>query len=199
MSQAGSLLLIDDEPQVVDLLRDFFEEQGYSVMSALNGRDALVLASLTRPDTVLLDIRMPDMQGPDVLRELRALDDSVSVVMVSGTDDEALARDLLKAGAFDYVRKPFMFDHLETIVRMAVLLGKRPPLRDVDTPRSAESWALADNEPDDTGAWCALCHEPMPAGDTTAVRERGVTYHAACWLGRPAGGPVAARQLAGRA
>src|SRR5688572_13323432 len=135
MSHEGSLLLIDDEPQVVDLLRDYLEEQGYSVMSALNGRDALVLASLTRPDAVLLDIRMPGLQGPDVLREMRAVDSSISVVMVSGTDDEDLARDLLKAGAFDYVRKPFMFDHLETIVRMAVLVGRRRPLDEVDAPR----------------------------------------------------------------
>src|ERR687892_866670 len=125
MSTLGSLLLIDDEPQVVDLLRDYFHEQGYSVMSALNGRDALVLASLTRPDAVLLDIRMPEMQGPEVLRGLHTLDDSITVVMLSGTDDEDLARDLLKAGAFDYVRKPFMFEALEDIVRLAVLMGRR--------------------------------------------------------------------------
>ena len=198
MSRAGSLLLIDDEPQLVDLLRDFFEEQGYSVMSALNGRDALVLASLTRPDTVLLDIRMPELQGPDVLRELHTLDDSISVVMVSGTDDEDLARDLLKAGAFDYVRKPFMFDHLETIVRMAALVGRRQPPRDVLAPSSTEPWTLAENEPDEAGAWCARCQEPVPTADTTAVREHGVKYHAACWLGRSTEGASPARQLAGR-
>src|SRR5262245_4239464 len=113
MRQKGSLLLIDDEPEVVDLLRDYLEEQGYSVMSALNGRDALVLASLTRPDAVLLDIRMPELPGPEVLQALHALDASIQVVMVSGTDDEGLARDLLRAGAFDYVQKPFVFEHLE--------------------------------------------------------------------------------------
>jgi DNA-binding response OmpR family regulator len=199
MSHEGSLLLIDDEPEVVDLLRDFFEELGYSVMSALNGRDALVLASLTRPDAVLLDIRMPELQGPDVLRELQKLDESIRVVMVSGTDDEALARDLLTAGAFDYVRKPFSFDHLETVVRMAVLVGKRPVLREVHAPRSTEPWTLDANELDDAGAWCALCQGLIRPGDTSALRQRGAMYHAACWLTRPAEPTAADGQLAGRA
>jgi DNA-binding response OmpR family regulator len=198
MSHAGSLLLIDDEPQVVDLLRDFLEDQGYSVMSALNGRDALVLASLTRPDAVLLDIRMPDMQGPDVLRELHRLDESIRVVMVSGTDDEDLARELLQAGAFDYVRKPFSFDHLETVVRMAVLVGKRPVPREVQPPRSTEPW-LAANELDDADAGCALCQGLIRPGDTSALRQGGAMYHATCWLTRSAGRAVADGQLAGRA
>jgi DNA-binding response OmpR family regulator len=198
MSQAGSLLLIDDEPQVVDLLRDFFEEQGYSVMSALSGRDALVLASLTRPDAVLLDIRMPELQGPEVLRALHELDASISVVMVSGADDEDLARELLRAGAFDYVRKPFLFDHLETVVRMATLVGRRQPLREPEAPRPLEPWALGENEPDDDVVWCARCQGPLAGGDTSAVRERGAKYHAACWLTRTAERSGAGAQLAGR-
>jgi hypothetical protein len=91
-----------------------------------------------------------------------------------------------------------MFDHLETIVRMAVLVGRRQPLLDVDAPRSVEPWTLAENDPDDTGTWCTRCQAVLPAGDTSAVRERGATYHAACWLGRGSESPVSDRQLAGR-
>jgi DNA-binding response OmpR family regulator len=194
MSQSGLVLLIDDEPQVVDLLRDALEAQGYSVMSALNGRDALVLASLTRPDAVLLDIRMSPMQGPEVLRGLRELDPSISVVMVSGADDEDLARELLQSGAFDYVRKPFMFDHLDTIVRLAVLVGRRAPLRELPAVASLDRWTLAENELDASQAWCGTCQGPVAASDTSSVRQGGTTYHAACWLGRVAeavGTPVA--------
>jgi DNA-binding response OmpR family regulator len=180
--------VVDDEPQVVDMLRDYFQEQGFSVMSAVNGRDALVLASLTRPDAVVLDIRMPEMQGPDVLRELRALDASISVVMLSGTDDEDLARELLKQGAIDYVRKPFMFEDLDTIVRLAVLVGKREPVREVPTASSPEPWAEVDDT--DAEAWCALCQGTIAPTDTAAVRERGAKYHAACWLGRTTDAPV---------
>lgn len=194
MNRAGSLLLIDDEPQVVDLLRDFFEERGYSVMSALNGRNALVLASLTRPDAVLLDIRL---QGPEVLRALRAMDASISVVVLSGPDDEDLALDLLGAGAFDYVCEPLVFDHLETVVRMAVLAGKRPPLPEPHAPRPAESWGFAESDHEDD-IWCPRCQGPVTLGDTSAVRERGVKYHAACWLSWTAERTAPGRQLVGR-
>lgn len=196
MSRDGSLLLIDDEPQVVDLLRDYFQEQGYSVMSALNGRDALVLASLTRPDAVLLDIRMPQMQGPDVLRELHRIDDSITVVMLSGTDDEVLARELLKEGAFDYVRKPFLFDNLDTIVRLAVLVGKREPVRD-PPPRTTEPWTPANDLGDAMiDSRCVRCQAPVLATDTAAVRERSGMHHAACWLNQSVA--TGGHQLAGR-
>ncbi|HEU4369148.1 MAG TPA: response regulator [Methylomirabilota bacterium] len=184
--------MIDDEPQVADLLRDYFEERGYAVMSALNGRDALVLASLSRPDAVLLDIRMPQMQGPDVLRELHRIDDSITVVMLSGTDDEGLARELLNAGAFDYVRKPFLFDNLDTIVRLAVLVGRRAPVRDLPASRSIEP--VDDLEDAGAGTCCVRCQAPILATDTTAVRERSAMYHAACWLNHSAA--TAGRQLA---
>ena len=195
MSRSGLVLLVDDEPQVVDLLRDALEAQGYSVMSALNGRDALVLASLTRPDAVLLDIRMAPMQGPEVLRGLRELDPSICVEMGSGTDDEALARELLTSGAFDYVRKPFMFDHLDTIVHTAVLTGRRAPLRDLPAP-SREPWTLAPNETDPSQAWCGTCQGPVAASDTSSVRQGRATYHAACWLGRVETGGVPVAEAA---
>lgn len=184
MSNPGSLLLVDDEPQVLELLRDYFEEQGYGVISAVNGRDALVLASLSRPDAVVLDIRMPGMQGHDVLRELRTLDDSVSVVMLSATDDEELARQLLQAGAFDYVRKPFILDTLDEIVRLAVRRGKRSPVPDVERPGTLEGWAPTAVEPDAGDRSCSVCRQPVPAIDTSAVRDRGALFHAACWLRR---------------
>lgn len=186
MSTAGSLLVIDDEPEVADVLRDFFEEQGYSVTCAFNGRDALTLASLARPDAVVLDIRMPQRSGPEVLCDLLALDGSMTVVMLSGTDDEELAGALLKAGAFDYVRKPFVLDNLEQVVGLAVLVGKRKTLLPDDgTPWQCGPRTIGDDAPPaegDTG--CGLCHERVRPGDSTAVRERDGFYHAACWLSR---------------
>ena len=125
MSLAPSLLVIDDESQVADVIRDFFEEQGYSVTCALNGRDALVLATLARPDAVVLDIRMPERDGPEVLCDLLALDGSLPIIMLSGANDEELACALLKAGAFDYVRKPFDMDVLGRILQAALVYRGR--------------------------------------------------------------------------
>jgi DNA-binding response OmpR family regulator len=183
MGSLGSLLLIDDEPELLDLLRDCFEAQGYSVKSALNGRDALVLASLTRPDAVLLDIRMPGMPGPDVLAALRELDPTIAVVMVSGTDDESLARDLLKAGAFDYVRKPFVLDTLGEIVWLAVLTGRRPAREAPEPPRSSDPWPTAAEAGKRDGR-CAQCRQSVPLADTSAVRDGRELFHATCWLRR---------------
>jgi DNA-binding response OmpR family regulator len=178
----GSLLVVDDEPEVADVVRDYFEGLGYSVTCAFNGRDALVLASLHRPDAVILDIRMPDRDGAAVLRELRAADDSIAVVMLSGTDDETLARELLEAGAFDYVRKPFLLDNLEQVVSLAVLLGKRKALSDDGLPWMCDGRSsFADEAPRGDGP-CQRCQEHVHAGDTSAVRERDGFYHAACWL-----------------
>jgi DNA-binding response OmpR family regulator len=200
MSSAGSLLVVDDEPQVADGLRDFFEEQGYAVTCASNGRDALVLASLSRPDAVLLDLRMPDRDGPEVLCDLLALDGSITVVMVSGTDDEELACALLEAGAFDYVRKPFVLDNLAQVVGLAVLVGKRKALLPEETtPWRCEARSTVEGGPrPESDAWCGLCHEHVRASDTTAVREREAFYHADCWLSRFTENAAGTPQLAPR-
>jgi|SoiMetStandDraft_2_1073263.scaffolds.fasta_scaffold03442_2 CheY-like chemotaxis protein len=185
MGQAGSLLVVDDEPEVVDVLRDFFEEQGYLVNCALNGRDALVLATLSRPDAVILDVRMPGRSGADVLRDLIALDGSIAVVMLSGIDEEALARELLKGGAFDYIRKPFVFDNLQHVVELAMLLGKRKTLPEDVTPWQCEVRPGVEHAARVVPDWlCPGCRVHVGDSDATAVRERGGVYHAVCWLGR---------------
>ena len=130
----GSILIVDDEPAVAEMLRDIFESQGYAVDGASNGGDALMLASLSRPDAVILDIKLPDSSGPEVLGRLQDLDDSIPVLMLSGSDDEDLARGLLKAGAIDYIRKPFQFDELTQAVALAVEMGKGRPRRGVVLP-----------------------------------------------------------------
>lgn len=130
----GSILIVDDEPAVAEMLRDIFTAQGYDVDGASNGGDAVMLASLCRPDAVILDIKLPDTTGAEVLARLRDLDDSIPVVMLSGSDDEDMARSLLKAGAMDYIRKPFHFDQLLQAVSLAVEVGKGRPRRGVVLP-----------------------------------------------------------------
>jgi DNA-binding response OmpR family regulator len=133
-SARGSILIVDDEPAVAEMLRDIFVAQGYDVDGASNGGDAVMLASLSRPDAVILDIKLPDTTGAEVLARLHELDESIPVVMLSGSDDEDLARGLLKAGAMDYIRKPFQFDQLVQAVSLAVEVGKGRPRRGVVLP-----------------------------------------------------------------
>ena len=133
-SSRGSILIVDDEPAVAEMLRDIFVAEGYAVDEASNGGDAVMLASLSRPDAVILDIKLPDTTGADVLVRVHELDATIPVVMLSGDDDEDTARTLLKAGAMDYIRKPFQFDQLLHAVRLAVEVGKGRPRRGVVLP-----------------------------------------------------------------
>lgn len=121
----GQLLVVDDEEEITALLEEYFLACGYSVDVAHNGSDALQMAAARRPDTVLLDITMPGLEGSEVLSRLRAVDPTVSVVMLTGNGEEELARKLLREGAFDYVRKPFQLDVLERVVATAVAVGRR--------------------------------------------------------------------------
>ena len=119
----GRLLLVDDETPVLDVLSEYFSTQGYAVETASTGADALAAARGDRPDLVLLDIRMPGMDGVEVLKRLRGLDPSLAVIMVTANEDMALARETLKIGAFDYVSKPFDFRYLDRAVSAALVHG----------------------------------------------------------------------------
>ena len=125
---------MDDEPAVAEMLKDIFTGMGFTVDGAANGGDALMLASLSRPDAVILDMKLPDTTGAEVLARIRELDDSIAVIMLSGSDDEDTAKTLLKTGAMDYLRKPFKFDHLTQVVALAVEVGKSRPRRGVVLP-----------------------------------------------------------------
>ena len=119
----GRILIVDDEPAILELLTAFFADGRFEVITAEHGADAVAIASARRPDAVLLDIIMPSMDGVKVLRALRALDASIPVVMLTAANDEKIAKDTLTMGAFDYVSKPFDFGDLYGIVVAAVAAG----------------------------------------------------------------------------
>lgn len=121
----GQLLVVDDEHEITDLLQEHLGACGYAVDVAHDGLEALQLAAARRPDVVLLDITMPGPDGEAVLARLRAIDPTVAVVMLTGNDDEGLARRVLRAGAFDYLPKPFQLEVLERVVAAAVAAGRR--------------------------------------------------------------------------
>ena len=119
----GRILIVDDEPDVLDVLTTYFSDGRFDVMTAQQGADAIMIANFHRPDAVLLDILMPGMDGVKILRALRSMDSSIPVVMVTANADEKIARDTLTMGAFDYVPKPFNFEVLDRIVVAAVAAG----------------------------------------------------------------------------
>ena len=100
------ILVIDDEAAIRDSLRMILEYEGYGFTGAASGQDGLALVQRDRPDLVLLDIKMPGMDGMEVLRKLRALDDGLPVVMISGHGTTSTAVEAIKSGALDFLDKP---------------------------------------------------------------------------------------------
>ncbi len=103
---AGRILVVDDEPGIRQALRQMLEYEGYEVWAAESGPEALEQYARRRPDLVLLDIKMPRMDGLEVLQRLRAEDPDATVVMISGHGTVETAVEALKRGAFDFLEKP---------------------------------------------------------------------------------------------
>ena len=127
------VLVIDDEPPIRKLLRMGLTTQGYQILDAPNGKTALELMS-QGPDLVILDLGLPDIQGLELLRMIRARNESVPIVVLSSRGDEAGKVEALDFGADDYVTKPFGMDELLARMRAALrhqlqLHGERPIFR----------------------------------------------------------------------
>lgn len=118
-SQVKRVLIVDDEAQITSMLRSFFQGDKYVVETASNGADALRLLQKNRPDLVLLDITMPEMDGIETLRQIRALDRKIPVIMVTGTSDVSAAGKALAQGALAYIPKPFDFTYLDHLTAVA--------------------------------------------------------------------------------
>jgi CheY-like chemotaxis protein len=119
-SSLGRVLVVDDEPAVGATLRDVLVELGYIVKLAVGGAEALKLVPVFEPDVVLLDLLMPEMSGVEVLDHLRRDHPTLRVVILTGNEDVEVARATLRAGAFDYLSKPFSIDVLARVVAAAV-------------------------------------------------------------------------------
>jgi DNA-binding response OmpR family regulator len=104
---------VDDEPDAVELLTEFLSGKGYEVMTAYNGEEALRRVKEERPHLILLDIRMPGMNGLEVLRQVRQIDQEVGVIVVTAAQEEDIGRQALKLGAFDFIVKPLNLEYLE--------------------------------------------------------------------------------------
>jgi DNA-binding response OmpR family regulator len=123
----GRVLVVDDERDVGELVRDVLTELGYAVRHVFDGATALEVVPVFEPDLVLLDLKMPGMSGVEVLEHLRHHHSHVPVVVLSGDEDVDLARRTLGNGAFDYIPKPFHIAVLERVVGAAVGM---PPSRE---------------------------------------------------------------------
>src|SRR6476646_7687802 len=116
MTKAPVVLTVDDEPSMRRMIRLELESQSFEVIEASDGRTALNMARRDKPDAIVLDVRMPDMSGLEVMRELRE-SSSVPIILLTGRDTDQQKVDGLQGGADDYLVKPFNPDELSARLR----------------------------------------------------------------------------------
>lgn len=121
----ASILVVDDERPICELLTKYLTSRGYRVHTAQSGPSALALAERERPQLIILDIHMPGMNGVEVLRKLRAKQYSGGVMMLTGCEDRALLKEALDLGSLDIVGKPFDLERLGLAVEVSLILAKR--------------------------------------------------------------------------
>jgi DNA-binding response OmpR family regulator len=128
MSSTKTILVVDDEPRIVELARDYLEHAGFAVLTASDGASALATARTRSPDLVVLDLGLPGLDGLDVTRQLRSGErtSDVPIVMLTARDDELDKLLGLELGADDYLTKPFSPRELVARVRAVLRRVDRP-------------------------------------------------------------------------
>ncbi|MEK6206322.1 MAG: response regulator transcription factor [Chloroflexota bacterium] len=119
------VMVVDDEPKIVQLARDYLEHAGFAVVVAHDGKAALATARAQTPDLIVLDLGLPELDGLDVARTLRA-ESNVPIVMLTGRSEESDKLVGLELGADDYVTKPFSPKELVARVRAVLRRTERP-------------------------------------------------------------------------
>lgn len=119
----ATVMTIDDDEAARRMVKLIFEGQGFRVVQAGSGEEALKTLDEEDPQVVLLDLTMPGMDGMMTLKKIKAKRPTVPVIMVSARGEEETVREALRIGAYDYVTKPFSIDYLESTVMTKLLVG----------------------------------------------------------------------------
>lgn len=114
------VLIVDDEEIILNVLRKAASEEGCEVFLAENGHDALQWVEKLDFDLTLLDLRLPDMDGLEVLRRIKAIDEGMLVIIMTGYASVESAVEAIKIGAYDYIKKPFRADYIKLILKLAL-------------------------------------------------------------------------------
>jgi two-component system response regulator ResD len=137
----GTVLVVDDEPTIVEVVGRYMERAGYETHSALDGAEALRLAALHDPDLVVLDVMLPGIDGIEVMRRLQEDGSRTAVILLTARGEESDRLVGLRQGADDYVVKPF--SPAELVARVdAVLRRVSPPPEDEAVPEPIEHGPL---------------------------------------------------------
>src|SRR5438552_2920359 len=144
MVEIARVLIVDDETSILMLLKEALTTWGYQVATASTATDALAVVRTQVFDAAITDIRMPDMSGLELLKQLKAHDESIEVVIMTGYPTIASAVEALKEGAYDYLSKPLILDELKHLMQR--LMERRFLRGEVHTLRARLGEELTVNE-----------------------------------------------------
>lgn len=116
----STVLVVEDETPTRDVIAEAVKELNYNVQTAATVAEAVRRVKARQPDAILLDMGLPDAAGTVGLDQLRNVVPTVPIIMLTANTDEALARETLRHGAFDYITKPFDFGRLSTVLQAAI-------------------------------------------------------------------------------
>ncbi len=117
------VLIIDDEKDILDSLSGILEDEGFSVSKAADGKEGLAIFERETPDVVLLDVWMPELDGIQVLKKIRARKNDAKVVVISGHGTISTAVEAVKMGAYDFLEKPLSIDKILEVVSRSIGAG----------------------------------------------------------------------------
>lgn len=122
MTMGAKLLIIDDEPEILETTRWAFETAGYEVHTAADGREALEKMKQVHPELLLIDYKLPQMTGVELLRAAKALDPGITVVMITGLTHQSdeIESECRESGAAGFLQKPLQMDKVLSVVKEAL-------------------------------------------------------------------------------
>ncbi|MCL5063081.1 MAG: sigma-54 dependent transcriptional regulator, partial [Nitrospirae bacterium] len=135
----SKILVIDDQKTVCYSLQRFLQSEGYNVHTATSGEDALSVLNDVKPDLVIMDVRMPEMDGLEVLRKIKESHPKVQVIMMTAFSTTEKAIEAIKLGAYDYLAKPF--DNDELLIRAKDAIKTREMMEEVVTFDEVKDYA----------------------------------------------------------
>lgn len=115
-----TILVVDDEKEICNLFQDTLVQEGYQVLTATNGKEAVSLGKQNRFDLALLDIKMPGMDGIEVFQKLKKVKKDMQVIMLTGYGTLKTAKEAMKLGAYDFLTKPFDLGLVKNIIHQAL-------------------------------------------------------------------------------
>lgn len=121
------MLIVDDEIEICEFLKSFFEDRDFKVMTGHSGEEAIEKAATFQPDVVLLDIQMPGMDGLKALKKIKEDHPKIKVIMVTAVETEDKIEEAMRYGADNYITKPLSLEYLEKDVRDKISLFVNNP------------------------------------------------------------------------